>query len=137
MEKIDLKADIKVFGIEVKTFPTGVDQAFQELIKSTGDQAGERNYYGISGMNNNGKMIYKAVAEEKFKGEAGKYNYQESEIEKGEYFFTTLKDWRSNTNCIKDIFNDMIKDDRVDKTKPGVEWYKNDKEMLCMVKALH
>ena len=30
----------------------------------------------------------------------------------------------------------MIKDDRVDKTKPGVEWYKNDKEMLCMVKAL-
>src|SRR5215831_14915931 len=111
MEKLILDTDVKVFGIEVKTFPAGVDEAFKELIKKTGDQAGERNYYGVSSMNNDGKMIYKAVAGEKFEGEAEKYNYPQSEIEKGEYFFTALKDWRSQTSCIKDIFNDMIKDD--------------------------
>src|SRR4029077_9286056 len=128
--------DLKVFGIEVKTFPSGIGEAFEELIRKTGDRAGERNYYGISSMNNEGKMIYKAVAEEKFDGEAEKYHYERSTIGKGEYLFEVLKDWQNNTNCIKDIFQAMMVDDRIDKTKPCVEWYKNNDEMLCMVKAI-
>ena len=135
MEKLIFENDIKVFGIEVKTFPSGIDEAFKELIDKTGDDAGAREYYGISSMNSNGKIIYKAVAEEKYDDEAKKYTYPESTIEKGEYFFETLKDWKNNTACIKDIFNEMMKDDRVNKTKPCVEWYKNGEEMLCMVKA--
>ena len=87
-------------------------------------------------MNDKGQMIYKAVAEEKYDGEAKKYNYEESTIEKGTYYFEILKDWRNNTQCIKDIFGEMIKDAHVDKTKPAVEWYKNDNEMLCMIKAI-
>ena len=136
MEKIDLKTDIKVFGIEVKTFPMGISEAFDELIKKTGDQGGARDYYGVSSMNKDGKMIYKAVAEEKYEGEAKKYNYEESTIKKGAYYFEVLKDWRNKTQCIKDIFGEMIKDAHVDKTKPAVEWYKNDNEMLCMIKAI-
>jgi len=136
MEKIVLNSDLKVFGVEVKTFPAGIGEAFMELIKKTGDAAGERNYYGVSSMIEEGKMIYKALAEEKFVGEAEKYNYKESIIEKGEYLSETLKNWRSKTDCIKDIFYEMVKDERVDKKKPCVEWYKNDDEMLCMVKTL-
>ena len=136
MEKLIFEKDLKVFGIEVKTFPLGIDEAFNKLIKQTGDGAGAREYYGISSMNKNGKMIYKAVAEEKYEGEAKKYKYDESIIEKGEYFFEVLKDWRNQTQCIKDIFTKMIEDDRIDKTKPAVEWYKNENEMLCMIKAI-
>ena len=29
----------------------------------------------------------------------------------------------------------MMHDEHVDKTKPALEWYKSDEEMLCMVKA--
>ena len=136
MEKYVFENDVKVFGTEVKTFPAGIDGAFDELIIETGDGAGMRNYYGISSMKNDGKMIYKAVTEECYEGEAAKHNYEESIIEKGEYLFELLKDWRSKTACIKDIFYAMMKDDRVDKTKPCVEWYKNDEEMYCMVKMI-
>jgi len=61
MGKLIFENDVKVFGIEVKTFPAGIGEAFDELIKRTGDCAGERNYYGISSMNNDGKMIYKLL----------------------------------------------------------------------------
>ena len=76
--------DVKVFGIQVKTFPSGIGEAFDELIKKTGD-AVTRSYYGISEFKD-GKMIYYAAAEEKFNGEAEKYNYEKFTIEKGELF---------------------------------------------------
>ena len=135
MEKLIFENDVKVFGIEVKTFPAGIGEAFDELIKRTGDCAGERNYYGISSMKNDGKMIYKAVAEEKYDGEAKKLNYKEGVIEKGKYLYEALYYWRNKTCLIKDIFHSIMTDDHVDKTKPCVEWYKNDDEMLCMVKV--
>ena len=76
MKTLILEKDLNVFGIEVKTFPEGIGKAFDELIQKTGDCAGERNYYGLSSMNNDGKMMYKAVAEEKYEGEAEKFNYE-------------------------------------------------------------
>jgi len=136
MEQLIIENDIKVFGIEVKTFPAGIDDAFLELLRKTGDPAGARNYYGVSSMNKDGKIIYKAVAEQKFNDEAEKLNFEKSTIEKGAYLYATLKNWRTQTNCIKDIFHEMMNDDHTDKTKPCVEWYKNDEEMLCLVKAI-
>jgi len=136
MDKYNFENDINTFGVEVKNFPAGVDEAFNELITKTGDAAGKRNYYGVSNMDSNGKMIYKALAEEKYKGEAKEYAYEQITIEKGDYYFEVLKDWRTKTTCIKDIFNEMMNDKRIDKTKPAVEWYKNDEEMWCMVKAI-
>lgn len=136
METYIFENDLKVFGTEVKDFPNGIDNAFNELIKKTGDGAGERNYYGLSSVNSDGKIIYTALAEEKNKNEAGKYDYETYTIEKGEYFYTELKNWRSNTNCIKDIFCEMLKDKRINNRKPCIEWYKSDEEMWCMMKSL-
>ena len=135
MEKFNLKNDIKVFALHVTSFPKGIDEAFDELIKKTGDCAGNRNYYGISEFKN-GKMFYYATAEEINEGEAKKYGYESYTIKSGEYFSEPLKNWRTQTDCIKDIFSEMMQDNRVDKTTPAIEWYKNDEEMLCMVKAI-
>lgn len=133
MEKYSLNHDIKVFGLQVKTFPLGIGEAFDELIKKTGDCAGARDYYGISKFKD-GKMIYYAVAAEKFTGEAQKYNYEELKIAKGEYLTSTVFEWRKKTECIKDVFSEIIQDTRVNKTKPAIEWYKDDNEMMCLVK---
>ena len=73
MEKYDIKNDIKVFGSMVKTFPAGIKETFDELIKKTGDLAGARSYYGISEFKE-GIMQYYAVAEEKTPGESEKYD---------------------------------------------------------------
>jgi predicted transcriptional regulator YdeE len=135
MENVKFDKDIKVFGIDVKTFPNGIGDAFDELIKKTGDCAGDRNYYGISEFKN-GKMFYYATAQEEAEDEAKKYNYESYTIERGEYFTEVLKNWKQKTNCIKDVFIEMMKSDSVNKAKPCIEWYKNDEEMLCMMKAL-
>ncbi|KAA9038157.1 hypothetical protein FW778_15505 [Ginsengibacter hankyongi] len=103
MEEFNLTTDVIVFGLQVKNFPSGIDEAFNELIKKTGNRAGERAYYGISEYKD-GNMIYYATAEEKTIDEAGKYNYIRLKIDKGSYLTCNIFDWRKKTECIKDAF---------------------------------
>jgi predicted transcriptional regulator YdeE len=135
METYNLKNDVNVFGVQVKSFPNGVGEAFHDLIKLF-PADDKRSYYGIFSMAENGNMVYYAAAEETYQGEAEKYKCERRTIEKGEYLTEPIHDWRKNTDCIKDVFMKMSTDERVDHTKPGVEWYKNDDEMLCMLKAI-
>lgn len=134
MEKVALQNDIRVFGFEVRSFPEKVGDAFNTLMQSIENDK-ERAYYGVSYCKND-KIIYKVFAQEKFNGEAKKYNYETYTIEKGEYCTVALKNWQHNLACIKDIFVDMMKDVRTDKSKPCIEWYKSFDEMLCMMKAV-
>jgi predicted transcriptional regulator YdeE len=135
METYNLKNDLEVFGEQVKTFPNGVGEAFEHLIKMF-PANDKRTYYGIATMDKNGNMAYYAAAEEIYKGEAEKYKCERYTIEKGEYLAETLEGWQDKIHCIKDVFTKLIQDEHADKMKPGVEWYKNDKEMMCMVKTI-
>jgi len=133
METYDLKKDLKVFGKEVKTFPLGVKEAVSALLDMI-PEGFKRSYFGLSHMDYKGKIVYIATVEEKDKGEAEKYNCERYTVEKGEYLAVTLDDWLKKVDCIKDIFHEMMEDDRADKTRPVVEWYKTETEMLCLVK---
>lgn len=133
MEKYILPDDLRVFGVQVKTFPNGISEAFDSLVKMLPGRF-DRSFYGISYVENDA-MVYIAAAVEKYKGEAEKYNCKGYTIEKGEYLTETVNEWRKKTDRIGDVFHDMMRDARVDKTKPAVEWYKNDEEMLCMVRS--
>lgn len=133
METYHLKNDLKVFGKEVTTFPLGIKEAFGALLDMIPDGF-KRSYYGISYMDENGKIIYIATAEEKYEGEAEKYNCEQYTVEQGEYLAVTISDWLKKIDCIKDVFHDIMEDERADKTKPVVEWYKTETEMLCLVK---
>ena len=133
MKKIIIQNGTPVFGLEVKTFPLGIGETFEKLVKML-PGGFDRSFYGISYMKN-GKMIYYAAAEEKNDGEAEKYGCEQLMVEKGEWLIESINNWRSKTDCIKDVFMEMMKDENVDKTKPAVEWYMNDKEMVCMLKS--
>lgn len=133
MEKYILQDDLKIFGVQVKTFPLGIGEAFDALVKAVSGKF-DRDYYGISYMAAEGKIFYYAAAIEKQEGEAEKYNCGRYIIEKGEYLTSTIYDWRNKTDCIKDVLQELKQDRRVDKTKPCIEWYKNDDEMWCMIK---
>jgi hypothetical protein len=133
METYNLKNDLKIFGKEVTTFPLGIKEAFSALVDMIPDGF-KRSYYGLSYTNENRKIIYMATAEEKYGGEAEEYNCEQYTVEKGEYLAVTINDWLKKVDCIKDVFHGMMEDDRADKTKPVVEWYKTETEMLCLVK---
>ncbi|CAA9532092.1 MAG: hypothetical protein AVDCRST_MAG96-3633 [uncultured Segetibacter sp.] len=133
MEKYNVLNDVKVFGVQVKTFPEGIGEAFDDLLKML-PEGFNRSFYGISEMTEKG-FVYKAVAEEKHDNEANIYNCERSIIEKGEYLVAPVRDWRKKTDSIKYVFQEMMHNSSVDKTRPCIEWYINNDEMWCMVKS--
>lgn len=132
MEKFHLKDDLNVFGVQVKTFPLGIGEAFDGLIGRLPEGL-NRAYYGISYITDKG-VVYLAVTAERFEGEAEQYQYQRFRIAKGNYRTVTVNDWSKKTDKIKDVFREMLKDDCPDENSPCVEWYKDDQEMICMVR---
>ena len=134
MDIFNLKTDLKVFGKQVKSFPKGIKETFDELIAMVPDGM-QRSHFGLSYMTPEGKIIYYAASQEKEEGEAEKLNCERFIIEKGEYLTITIKHWMKKTGSIKNVFEEMMKDDRIDKTKWAVEWYKSDDEMLCMLRT--
>jgi hypothetical protein len=133
MENYYLNEDVKVFGVEVKTFPFGIGEAFDALIEKLPGGV-ERSYYGISYVNGQ-HIIYLAVTKEEFAGEAEKYAYDHFTIARGKYNAITLTNWSKRTEKIKDMFHEMLKDECPVVHRPCVEWYKSDQEMMCMVRA--
>lgn len=87
-------------------------------------------------MKPDGKPVYIAAVEEKVQKEAEKNNCRRYVVEKGMYATQTILSWRSKTDTVKDVFREMMDQPNIDKTKPCVEWYKNDHEMWCMLKRL-
>jgi predicted transcriptional regulator YdeE len=134
MEKLNLLEDRVVFGLQVKTFPIGIGQAFDGLADKIQDGR-NRPYYGISWMEGD-EVIYYAMAGEKYAGEAVQYNYKIMEIERGDYIVVTVNDWQSKTDKLKDVFHEMMQNKETDNSKPCIEWYKSHDEMLCMMKAI-
>ena len=131
MENYNLAEDLTVFGVQVKSFPNGVGEAFGQLEKTFGT---DRAYYGLSWFNENEEIIYYAGAQGISKGEANTTDYEIFTIPKGNYRTETITNWMSKTDSIKDVFHRLMGDNRPSKTMPCIEWYKSDDEMLCMVK---
>lgn len=136
MENYQLKKDINVFGFEVKTFPNGIGEAFDALVKMIPEGFG-RDYYGITFRDSENKLVYLATALETEQGEAEKYKCDRYTIKKGDYVTETVWDWRKKTDLIKYVFERLFHSVQGTPTGPCVEWYKDDNEMLCMVRLAH
>lgn len=134
METFLIKTEINVFGFPVKTFPDGIGQAFDSLVKKVPGGL-NRSYFGISSIVD-GEIIYIAAVEEKNMHEAKEYNCERYTIVKGEYNKVTIKNWRAKLASIKEVFHEMMQHQDADLTQPCIEWYKNDEEMECMVKRI-
>jgi hypothetical protein len=132
MEIYHIPHNVKVFGNEVKTFPQGIGEAFDKLVKTLPEKDG-RPYYGISWCVGN-SITYIAAAEQQQEGEAKNYGCKTYIVEKGDYLSVPVYDWQSKIATIKNVFEAIMKDSRADNNQPAIEIYKNDKEMLCMVK---
>jgi hypothetical protein len=133
MENYQIPQNIRVIGLQVKTFPNGISEAFLGLMKKL-PEGNSRTYYGI-GECINGEIIYIAAALEKYEGEGKQYGLVTYEVEKGNYLAEEILNWRPKTNTIKDVFEEMYKDQRADSSKPSIEIYEREQKMLCLVKV--
>jgi hypothetical protein len=132
METIKIKENISVFGFRVHSFPEGIKDAFGNLMNLVPDGI-DRTYYGISYMNGD-EVIYHAAVQELNPGEAERYNCERYTIEKGEYTADRVHQWMKKVHTIKDIFSAMLKDECPLESRPAIEWYLNDDEMICMIR---
>jgi len=124
---------INVIGVPVTTFPHSIGDVFDSLMRLL-PEGSKRSYYGISKMEED-HILYIAAAEEKNENESKIYRCNRYVIEGGKYLTIPIKEWRKKTDSIKDIFHELMQDTRTDKSKPCVEWYKNDEEILCMMQV--
>jgi len=124
--------DQGVFGHLVETFPNGIGEAFDALMKRL-PEAENRSYYGLSKMDDKGGILYWVAAEEKFAGEGEQYGYERFTLQKGDYLSELVSDWKSKLSCIKDVFHELMQDPAADTTKLCIEWYYAEDEMLCMI----
>ena len=129
MVTITLNDPLEVVGFPVKTFPMGIAEAFDKLKNILGSN---RPYYGLSQMSSTGSL-YIAAALKKSVNEKSEFELEEYTIPKGKYAVRMIQDWKKNLSAIPHVFGDLLTDG-IDHAVPCVEWYKNDDEMLCMVK---
>jgi hypothetical protein len=132
MEVFQLKEDIHAMGFQVKSFPDGIGDAFNTLLNKI-DGGLNRAYYGISYMTPAHEILYNAAAEVLNPREPEQYDLQRYIISKGNYRAVALRDWRKNLHMIKEIFTE-INCDSLTAGSPCIEWYKDEEEMICMVK---
>ena len=134
METIKLDTDIKVFYVTAKTFPEGISEATNKL-HGLFPFSQERKIFGLSRPENNGKIVYRAAAEEMYKGEAEKLNCDTLVIKKGKYICQEVNDFRKDIMIIDRTFKQLLSQPNLDPEGYCVEWYATDKETVkCMIK---
>lgn len=131
MERYRLAEDVRLYCVQASSFPAGILAAFNRLENIFTDVP-LRDCFGISYMNEDGDIIYKAaIAASHIENSHG---CEEFTLVQGEYLTTTIKNWRQNVPAIGQTFKTLIADARMDKTFPCVEWYENEEDVICMVK---
>lgn len=133
MEKYNINKDINLLCVQAESFPDGIKPAFQKLEKIVGDPK-KRDFYGISYPDGKGSLVYKAAAEEEFDGEAKQKLCESFVVRKGTYLTETIMNFMENIPLIGETFDRLLTTPELDQTFPCVEWYKSDKEVVCMVR---
>ncbi|HZY36282.1 MAG TPA: transcriptional regulator [Mucilaginibacter sp.] len=134
METINLENDIKVFYVTAKTFPEGIADATRQL-HALFSFSPERKIFGLSRPEDNGKIVYRAAAEELKRGEAEQFNCETLVIKKGKYTSLTVNEFRKDIMSIDSAFKQLLNHPNLDPRGYCVEWYATGKDAVrCMIR---
>jgi predicted transcriptional regulator YdeE len=132
MNTYTLDKDINTICVTAKSFPDDITGAFDRLRALLPD-ANNRTLYGIS-RPENGKIVYRAAAEGT-SAEAEQLNAESFTIKAGKYITETIHDWQAHMEQIASTFQALLDHPNIDPIGVCVEWYKSDKELVCMVRV--
>jgi hypothetical protein len=133
METITIDHDIKIFYVNAESYPEGILDAHKKL-HALVPFSSKRRYFGVSRPENNGKIVYRAAAEELEKGEAEKFGCKSLILKKGKYICETVEDFVKYPNAIETTFQKLLSHPDIDPEGYCVELYSNDRSMKCMVR---
>jgi predicted transcriptional regulator YdeE len=121
----ELEKPINVFCVTAESFPEGIGKAHEKL-HSVARNHPERRYYGISW--GGPAITYMAAAEELEDGELRDKDLEEFTIRAGKYLSVTINGF----DRVKDVFQELIHDPRIDLNGYCVEIYLEGSTVQCM-----
>lgn len=133
METYHLSSDMDIFCVTAESFPDGIQAALDKLAHLIPTCEG-RTWMGISRPDESGKIVYKAAVVEAFPGEGASYGCETFRIPPGEYATETIMGWREKLETIGPTFMRLLEHPQLDTNFPCVEWYRDERELLCMVR---
>ena len=135
MEIIEWKDDLKLICHTAASFPEGIKKAF-DILQQNIPNCEKRTWYGVSSLDENGKIIYKAAVNEMEENEANKCNFESFTITTGAYISETVKNWMSDPQEIEAAFKKILADPRMDRSFPCIEWYRGN-DVICMARIVN
>lgn len=136
MEQIKLEQDITVFYVDATNFPEGVLDAFERLHEYFPFNA-SRRFFGLSRMENNREIVYKAAAEMLDVAEADNYPLKTMTIQNGNYIAETVHQFKDKLPQIGETFMKLLTHPALDPQGYCVEEYlPNDQDVVCMVRIM-
>jgi hypothetical protein len=133
MTTVHLKNNIPLFCITADSFPDGVPHAWHHLHRLLEDTTG-RTFYGISYKNEHGAIVYKAGVAEAAAGEGDRYGCEPFVIPCGQYLSETVTDFSKQLHQIGNTFQTLLAHQACATDTVCVEWYCNDRDVVCLVK---
>ena len=131
MEDYNIREDIKVMYVTASSFPDGVEAAHQKLHKMLALNE-KRRFFGISRPEGDGKIVYKAAAEELNLGETESLGLEVFVIDKGTYLSERVTDFMSDIPSIGKTFQKLLEQPDLNPNGYCLEIYVG-KDVLCLV----
>ncbi len=125
---------ILTMSVPVQVFPEGVKSAFNSLENKLVNKNG-RQFFGAVHINNN-ELNYKACLVQNAKDEHLALGLDNYTIPGGKYVTNKLVNWTKNTHLIKEMFNEMEHKYRFDASRPQLEYYKSNRELVLMLPVI-
>ena len=133
MEIFQIDKDIRVFYVPASSFPEGVKEAFEKL-HALVPFTSTRKFFGLSQMDSDGRIQYKAAVEEVTPGEGADLGCESLVLKNGRYLTLTIQNFMKDIPAIGRAFQELLQQPGIDLNGYCVEWYFNDDDVKCMIR---
>jgi hypothetical protein len=128
LEIIELVQAIETFCISTTDIPGGIPVVFRELEGRVGSLKGKK-FYGAVTCDGRDLLYRACVKKEPGMNLPGTSEYI---IPAGKYARTVMNDWQSRIPMIKETFIQMMKHSEPDHSRPQVEYYRSNNELILL-----
>lgn len=126
--------DIEVMFVESPNGPAGSGEAFNKLESSLATLKGRKFYATFQYATG----VYRACLEIEDPAEPAQLGFETWSIPGGLYAQEKLKDWTEHAHEIPELFGKMseIYAGRIDSSRPSIEFYKSQRELILLLPIL-
>jgi hypothetical protein len=134
MEEFYIEKDICLVYELANDFESDIAASFLRLAEKIKNDGKKRDCYGIV-ISEKNVMQYRAAYTESNSGEGIALRIPTIVIPRGNYYSIRMEDWSKKLLQIGPTFDQLLQSGKVDLKSPCIEYYKTERELICMIKS--